>query len=367
MLVVFLAALVLVPATQAASDPPWKLAADLRSQLAESERALILGQPPAARNHLRQASPRASQLTELLREDAIEQAFREVEVAVESGDEVRVAAARATLQTAVLGGAYRRVLRSLERGQVAEARQWLLVREFRPPTRFSRPGADATLAVASLADGRGTRKQVLAKVRADYLDTYQARLRGALEAADEALDRRFPSRLAAESALARGYFAVLEQSYRRQYGAAAAARVSADFDRLVAAALASDSAVYIRARGAVERALHGFRAAPLSREEEIRRAGQFLRFLALVPVEYGRGVADGRVTLAFEIQEAITFRDGAAQAFADLEGGLAESDAAATRRIRRARRHARRGPRRHLSGNGRRVRGCRRGQGHRGA
>jgi len=332
-LVVFLAALVLVPATHAASDPPWKLAADLRSQLAESERALILGQAPAARTHLRQALPRASQLTELLREDAIEQAFREAEDAVESGDEVRLAAARARLQTAVLGGAYRRVLRSLERGQVAEARQWLLVREFRPPTRFSRPGADATLAVASLADGRGTRKQVLAKVRADYLDTYQARLRGALGAADEALDRRFPSRLAAESALARGYFAVLEQSYRQQYGAAAAARVSADLDRLVAAALASDSAVYTRARGAVERALHGFRAAPLSREEEIRRAGQFLRFLALVPVEYGRGVADGRVTLAFEIQEAITFRDGAAQAFADLEGALAESDAAATRRI----------------------------------
>ena len=61
-------------------------------------------------------------------------------------------------------------------------RSWLLVREFRQPTRFSRPGADATLAVESLADGRRTTEQALAAVRADYLDTYQARLRSALEA-----------------------------------------------------------------------------------------------------------------------------------------------------------------------------------------
>ncbi len=52
-----------------------------------------------------------------------------------------------------------------------------------------------------------------------------------------------------------------------------------------------------------------------------------------MPVEYGRGVADGRVTLAFEIQEAITFRDGAAQAFADLSSVLAKRDPAATARI----------------------------------
>ena len=84
---------------------------------------------------------------------------------------------------------------------------------------------------------------------------------------------------------------------------------------------------------AVEGALEASGPLPLSREEEIRRAGQFLRFLALVPIEYGRGVADGKVTLAFEIQEAVTFRDGAAQAFADLESVLAKRDAAATGRI----------------------------------
>ncbi|MEX2421302.1 MAG: FTR1 family protein, partial [Actinomycetota bacterium] len=72
---------------------------------------------------------------------------------------------------------------------------------------------------------------------------------------------------------------------------------------------------------------------PLSTEEEQRRAGQFLRFLALVPIEYERGVADGRVTKDFEIQEAITFRDGAALALSDLESVLVQRDPEATERM----------------------------------
>ena len=36
-----------------------------------------------------------------------------------------------------------------------------------------------------------------------------------------------------------------------------------------------------------------FRAAPLIAAEQVRRAGQLERFLGLVPIEYGRGVADG--------------------------------------------------------------------------
>ena len=64
------------------SDAPWRLAADLRTHVAEAERALILGQPAAARAHVRQALPRANQLAELLREDEINAAFRGVEAAV---------------------------------------------------------------------------------------------------------------------------------------------------------------------------------------------------------------------------------------------------------------------------------------------
>jgi high-affinity iron transporter len=333
LVVLLLAALVGAPTAQPAGDPPWKLAADLRTALADSERALLVGEDAHALARVRQAAPLVSRLALLLGDDALRAEYRRLESSVTRGDEVGLAAARAGVQTAVLGAAYRKVLASLGRGEAAEAERWLLVREFRPPTRFSRPGADATLAVASLAAGRGSRRAALAAVRADYLDTYQARLRSALETSDAAAARGFPARVASESALARGYFAVLEPSLRRQRGPAVAARAGAAFDRLVAAALERDPAAHRDARDTVERSLDGFRAAPLSGEEEVRRAGQFLRFLALVPVEYGRGVADGKVTVPFEIQEAVTFRDGAAQAFADLESVLVERDAAAVSRI----------------------------------
>ncbi len=86
----------------------------------------------------------------------------------------------------------------------------------------------------------------------------------------------------------------------------------------------------------VDARLEGFRAAPLSADETLRRAGQLDRFLRLVSIEYGRGVSGGRVTKDFEIQEAITFRDGAAAAFADLEPRLLARDRAATRRVKGA-------------------------------
>jgi high-affinity iron transporter len=47
-----------------------------------------------------------------------------------------------------------------------------------------------------------------------------------------------------------------------------------------------------------------------------------------VPVEYARGVHDGKVTLDFEVQEAVAFRTGAQSAFADLRDQLAKRDRA---------------------------------------
>ena len=85
--------------------------------------------------------------------------------------------------------------------------------------------------------------------------------------------------------------------------------------------------------GAVERQLEGFRAAPLAPAEQARRAGQLDRFLRLVPIEYDRGVEGSRVTLAFEIQEAISFRDAAAAALADVAPTLLQRDAKATREL----------------------------------
>jgi len=84
---------------------------------------------------------------------------------------------------------------------------------------------------------------------------------------------------------------------------------------------------------AIDQLLRGFRAAPLTAIEQARRAGQLLRFLSLVPVEYARGVKGGQVTVDLEIQEATIFRDGAAAAFADLRSILDARDPAVSQQI----------------------------------
>ncbi len=77
-------------------------------------------------------------------------------------------------------------------------------------------------------------------------------------------------------------------------------------------------------------ALASFRAAPLSPDDQARRAGQLMRYLALVPVEYGRGVTEQTVMVELEVQEAVTFMRGAESAFADLRLSLEAIDPAQT-------------------------------------
>ncbi len=320
-------------------EEPWNQAGELRSLLADAEKALIVGGTGEALPFVEQAEPVAEALATAFEDVApgAAEGLRESMVgaadALADGDGQSFAAARAEVRGWVLAGAYRSVVAAVRAGDAPTAADWLLVREFRKPTRFSRPGADATLAVKRLAAGEIEPQAALAAVQADLLDTYQARLRAALESADEAVDRGFTSRAASETTLAAGYAGILGEAFLVQRGRAESEALDAAFADLGAAVRAGDGAAYGRARAAIDGALSGFRAAPLSVEEEQRRAGQFLRFLALVPIEYGRGVEDGRVTLDFEIQEAITFRDGAAQAIGDLESVLVQRDSVATARI----------------------------------
>jgi high-affinity iron transporter len=337
----FVAALVLLPGTATAGQAPvpWKDAGELRTLLADAEKALIVTGPEDAIPLVERADPIAKRLAAALRPDApaaadaIADGLAHAAAAAEAEDSAALAEARAEVRGAVLAGAYRTLIAAVRAGDAEKASDWLLVREFRKPTRFSRPGADATLAVARLEAGEFAPAAALAAVQADLLDTYQARLRAALETADEAVDRGFRSRAASEATLAAAYAGILGDAFRKQRGEEQAAALEAALDRLRAAVRAGDGEEYADVRATIDGALTGFRAAPLSAEEEQRRAGQFLRFLALVPIEYDRGVEDGRVTLDFEIQEAITFRDGAAQAIGDLESVLVKRDRPATERI----------------------------------
>ena len=133
------------------------------------------------------------------------------------------------------------------------------------------------------------------------------------------------------AALALGYWRILAPVYGSQRGAASQRELTRSFERVADAASRGSLAAHELTR--IDRVLQSFRAAPLAPVELERRAGQLERFLKLVPIEYGRGVKDGRVTLEFEIQEAVTFRDGAASAFQDVEPALLARDSAGTRTL----------------------------------
>ncbi len=53
-----------------------------------------------------------------------------------------------------------------------------------------------------------------------------------------------------------------------------------------------------------------------------------------MPKEYDKGTSDGRVTIPFEVQEAVAFMDGVEAAFSDLEPVLLDRDPAAVERIK---------------------------------
>jgi high-affinity iron transporter len=327
------AALWLVPAGYTAPVEPWAAAADLRNALSEAETELVLGGTGTAAASLDRARDSAEGVlaTRPAALDAALGALAQARAAVDAGDEAAFAAARANVWTTVLRVAYAETAEATRRGDVRSARRWLLVREFRPPTRFSRATADATLALDRLAAGQLQPARAATAVTADLLDTYDARLRSSLDAVGVAAAAGFDVRRAEAAAAAVGYWEILRPAFRAQRGSAETSKATAALTALRRSALSGIRSTEALAR--VDRALEGFRAAPLDTSEQVRRAGQLLRFVELVPIEYGRGVDGGRVTADFEIQEAITFRDGAAAAFADLEGILLRRDRAATRTL----------------------------------
>ena len=332
-LVAALAAATLGASPASASAPTgWAGAVDARRDLGAAQTALALGETERSRELVARADATltaiAPQLPAPLRRDLLSALAK-----ARGGDARALADARATAWTTLLRAGLTGAVGDAGSGDAAAAREWLLVREFRAPTRFTRAGTDATLAVTALAVGKAQPRAAARSIRTDLLDTYEAKLRTALDDAAGASRRAFPARLAEEAALARGYAAIIGPSYRSQRGVAAAAQLEHSLDRLDQAAAAGTAAPVQAAVDDVERLLEGFRAAPLPPAEQARRAGQLDRFLRLVPIEYDRGVEGTRVTLAFEIQEAISFRNAVAVALADISPELLGRDAAATREL----------------------------------
>ncbi len=343
-LVAALAAATLAASPASASAPEgWAGAVDARRDLGAAQTALVLGDAERSRTLVERADTTlraiAPQLPAAQRRDLLAALTRARGAA--GGDARALAGARADAWTTLLRAGLIGAAADARRGDAAAARDWLLVRDFRAPTRFTRAGTDATLAVSALAQDQTQPAAAARAIRTDLLDTYEAKLRAALDDAIVASRRGFAVRLAEEVALARGYAAIVEPSYRTQRGDAALAQLEGALERLETTAAGESPRPFAAAADEVVRLLEGFRAAPLAASEQARRAGQLDRFLRLVPIEYDRGVEGTRVTLAFEIQEAISFRNAVAAALADVSPELLARDPAATRELTHRRRWAR--------------------------
>lgn len=315
----------------AAAPAPAQTAETVRAALVEAQ--LTLPNDPAAATTL-VATAQAAYATGLANgiaqanpaaQERVAAAFVALDQSVASGDAVLFATARAQAWTSILAGSYAIVETALQTNAGPTAQAWLPVREFRQATRFSRPNVGATLAVNGFVAGTVSTAEALQAVQADVLDTYQARLTEALRDLTTADAKGFALRRAELAALAEGYFLILAPAYLAQRGQPALTAAQAAFAELRQAAV-QDPQQLPEKMAQVDAVLNNFRAAPLSPQEQARRAGQVLRFLPLVAIEYGRGVAEGRVTLDLEIQEASTFHAGAYAAFTDLKDLLAARD-----------------------------------------
>ena len=326
-------------ASAADAVAPWQAFDALDGALFDAELAATTNDAGALAAAGRRATVAAGQLATGFDPSAAASAVRLRQAADRVASDrngVVLAVTAATARASALSGAYETILAATRAGDLDSARAWLLVREFKPVTRFSHPSAAASVAVASLADGVIPRVRAVRSIRSDLLDTYEALLRTSLSDTGNAFRTGFPEKAAGSAATARGYWWILRDAFVGQRGEAAAVRLDSAFDGLVGAARSGKPAATARAAATVEDDLLAFRAAPLTPSEQARRASQLIRYLGLVPVEYARGVANGTVVVPIEIQEAIAFRDGAAIAFGDLQSYLAGRDLAATRSVQHA-------------------------------
>lgn len=250
-------------------------------------------------------------------------AFQELTHHVANADAVAFASQRAEVWTMILSVSYKIIETSIQNGDGATAQTWLPLREFRTATRFSRPNITATVAVENFIKGELTAEDTLLSIQADFLDTYQARMNEALRNLQTADANDFPIRRAELASLANGYFNILSSAYLEQRGQAQLTKAQNAFDELIISAIETPFQLDEKITN-VENVINNFRAAPLSPQEQSRRAGQLIRYLSLVSMEYGRGVVDGKVTKDLEIQEAIIFHAGAYAAFTDLKDLLNE-------------------------------------------
>src|SRR6478735_619678 len=231
------ALLFLAPAAHA--QAPWETAGKVTDGLFDAQTELVLsGTDAAASDAARARKAYAGEFESTIAEadpaadQAIEDGLEAAATAAEDDDAAALAAARGTVRAGLFRGAYAVITEAAARGDADTARRWLLLREYRTATRFTRPGAEGTLALEQLGRGALSPKAATQAVRKDLLDAYQARLRELLADVRRGIEQDLPAREAEAAAQAAGYFAILAPRYAEDRGAPAAEQAQAAFDGL---------------------------------------------------------------------------------------------------------------------------------------
>ena len=326
---------------RAANNPVWTQADGIRQALLQAQLALLDTKPADAKIAVDQANQLYSALAPQLAQHApqagaqVQAALHAATTATANGNPKAFAASRSEVWTGLLQAGFEGSLHALEQGDVATARDWLLLREFRASTRFASASADATLALEAALKGERNPSDVVPLLRAELLDTYQFKLHEALVNVGKTDTKKNEVSRAEYAGLSQGYFTILQPTYAQQFGAPQAQSAQALFATLVSDSLNADADTSVAgALDTVNTLLEGFRAAPLSEAERNNRAIKVGRYISLIAPNYGRGVRDenGKAVISNQIEfdEAVTFRKAADDAFNDLQPDLKALKAAQT-------------------------------------
>ncbi len=324
----------------AQNDTPQADAERIRQQLFSAQSKLLLGDQAAAVKAMADADTLYQASLEPIFSKAVpdiatslDKAFTQASKAVDAHNQVTLAIVRGAIWTSFLNASSQLAIQAVQANDGQRAGEWLLLREFTASTKFSRPNADATKAVQAFAAGMANADDTITAIQNDLLDSYQAQLTSSLANADDARHNGFTLRQAEEVGLAAGYFTIIGSKYGEQRGATSLRQTASAFDALSQVTATGDQNEYENVMSLINAGLKGFRAAPLSEKDQTRRAGQLIRFVDLVSMEYKRGIRNGVVVKGIEIQEANTFLEASTAAFNDISLTLEKVDADKTNQV----------------------------------
>lgn len=311
------------------ADVAWRDAEALRVEIAQIQRRLFRAQDQTVRREVEErltrierlwAGPLSAGYGQAAPEEAarIQEAVTALARAVSRWDPREAAVARSRIWTGLIGGAYRAALASFAAGDLARAQAWLNIREY---ARTARDTA-ASIAMAEALADRLDAAEAARIVEAELLGIYASEMRRAVTEAKSHLADGFDVQRSAALARAEGLHRILADNMVERLGATPAAGIAALMARVDGpSAPGGDELDALLER--LQAALATYAPTSLRPEEIERRSRLLTRFLGLIPVEYGKGVRDGVVTIPFEYFEATLFRDRAEMLSGELAHDLA--------------------------------------------